>query len=181
MPDNFEPFSCDKIRNTMDKQSEDIKVPSGVKNILLAGEQVLASVRQSRLKEAITPDTIVITTQRVIRFSPSAMGLRKEIEDYRYEDMANYKVNKGIMFATVTITNRFMNEDLILDDLPKGQIDHISRIIQDRIRLVKAVQIPGYQTPASIQSEDPLSVLKLRLARGEITKEEFAELKKLLG
>ena len=109
------------------------------------------------------------------------MGLRKEIEDYRYEDMANYKVNKGIMFATVTITNRFMNEELVLDNLPKGQIDDVSKIIQDRIRLAKASQISGYQVPSSIEPEDPLSVLKLRLARGEISKEEFLELKNLLG
>jgi hypothetical protein len=165
----------------MDSLPVNIKVPKSVKNILLLGEQVLATVRQSRLKAAITPDTIIITTQRIIRFSPSAMGLRKEIEDYRYEDMANYKVNKGIMFATITITHRFMNEELVLDNLPKGQIDQISRIIQDRIRLVRASQVPGYQATASAAPEDPFSVLKLRLARGEITKEEFAELKKLLG
>ena len=31
-----------------------------------------------------------------------------------------------------------------------------------------------------IESEDPLSILKMRLARGEITKEAFLELSKFL-
>jgi len=164
----------------MDNQPEIIDVPRSVKNILLPGERALAKIQQSRLKAFINPDTIIITDQRVIRYSPSAMGLRKEFEDYRYEDMANFKVNKGILFATVTISNRFMSQELILDNLPNNQIDHISKIIQDRIRMVKTGQSSGYQIPAA-GPENPLNVLKLRLARGEITKEEFAELKKLLG
>lgn len=147
---------------------------------MLPGERVLATVQQSRLKAAITPDTIAITDQRVIRYSPSAMGLRKEFEDYRYEDMANFKVNKGIMFATITITHRFMSQELVLDNLPKGPIDNISKIIQERLRLTKINQVPGYQAPPPTESADPLALLKLRLAKGEITKEQYIELKKLL-
>jgi Bacterial PH domain/Short C-terminal domain len=171
------------IGGPMNEEGKTIKVPNAVKKMLLADEQVKAVIKQSRLKAAITPDSIVITDQRVIRYSPSAMGLRKEIEDYRYEDIANLRIDKGILFATITVKRRFMSEDLILDDLPRGQADYISRAIQENLRRVNAVATSSVtankQSPPAAP-EDPLQVLKLRFARGEITKEQFEDMKRAL-
>ena len=167
----------------MNVEGKTMRVPGGVKKILLADEQVRAVIKQSRLKAALTPDSIIITDQRIIRYSPSAFGLHKEIEDYRYEDMANLRIDKGILFATITVKRRFMSEDLILDDLPKGQADYISRAIQENLRRISSSTTSPVATiqqspPASL--ENPLQVLKLRFARGEITKEQFEEMKKAL-
>src|SRR4030042_5326366 len=117
----------------MNEESKTTKVQNANKKMLLADEKVMAVIKQSRLKAAITPDSIIITNQRIIRCSPSALGLHKEIEDYRYEDMANLKIDKGILFATITIKRRFMSEDLILDNLPTGRADYISRVIQENL------------------------------------------------
>jgi hypothetical protein len=167
----------------MHGQGKTTKVPNAVKKLLLADEQVLAVIRQSRLKAAITPDSIVITNQRIIRYSPTALGLHKEIEDYRYEDIANLKIDKGILFATITARRRFMSQDLILDKLRKGQADYISRVIQENLRRMGGATTPpvttNQQTPPT-SPEDPLQVLKLRFARGEITKEQFEEMKRAL-
>lgn len=167
----------------MNEEGKTIKVPNAVKKMLLADEQVKAVIKQSRLKAAITPDSIVVTDQRIIRYSPSAMGLHKEIEDYRYEDIANLRIDKGIMFATITVKRRFMSEDLILDDLPRGQADYISRAIQENLRRMNAATTSSLatnqQTPPA-PPEDPLQVLKLRFARGEITKEQFEDMKRAL-
>jgi hypothetical protein len=160
----------------MEKQPVQIKIPKGVKRILLPDEQVLAAVKQSRLKAGITPDTIVVTNQRIIRYSPSALGLHKEIEDYRYEDMANFKISEGIMFATITIKHRFMSEELILDNLPKGSMETISKAVEENIRRVRS----GIVSQPTSQSENALEVLKLRFARGEITREQFEEMKRFL-
>ena len=167
----------------MNEEGKTTKVPNAVKKLLLADEQVKAVIRQSRLKAALTPDSIVITDQRIIRYSPSALGLHKEIEDYRYEDIANLRIDKGVLFATITAKRRFMSEDLILDKLRKGQADYISRAIQENLRRMSGVATStataNEQTlPAS--REDPLQVLKLRFARGEITKEQFEEMKRAL-
>ena len=151
--------------------------------MLLTDEQLMAVIKQSRLKAAITPDSIIITNQRIIRYSPSALGLHKEIEDYRYEDIANLKIDKGILFATITAKRRFMSEDLILDKLSKGQADYISRAIQENLRRLSGTTTSpvatNQQTPPT-SPEDPLQVLKLRFARGEITKEQFEDMKKAL-
>ena len=167
----------------MNKKGKTFKVPNAIKKMLLADEQVMAVVKQSRLKAAITPDSIIVTNQRIIRCSPSALGLRKEIEDYRYEDIANLKIDKGILFATITAKRRFMSEDLILDKLLKGQADYISRVIQENLgRRSSATRSPvtTNQQVSLAPPEDPLQVLKLRFARGDITKEQFEEMKRAL-
>ena len=167
----------------MDKEGKTPKVPNGIRKMLLTDEQVLGVVKQSRLKAAITPDSIIVTNQRIIRWSPSALGLRKQIEDYRYEDIANLKIDRGILFATITAKRRFMSEDLVLDKLPKGRADYISRVIQENLRQKSASATSpvttSQQTPPA-PPEDALQVLKLRFARGEITKEQFEEMKKAL-
>ena len=167
----------------MNEEGKTLKIPKAIKKMLLADEQVMAVIKQSRLKAAITPDSIIITNQRIIRCSPSSLGLHKEIEDYRYEDMANLKIDKGILFATITVKRRFMSEDLILDNLPEGQVDYVFRLIQENLRRMgNATTSPvttNQQTPLT-SSEDPLQVLKLRFARGEITKEQFEEMKEVL-
>lgn len=147
--------------------------------MLLADEQVLLAVRQSRWKVLFYPDTIVVTGQRVIRYSPSGfLGLHKNIEDYRYEDMANFKINKGIFFATVIISHRFMSESLVLDNLPKGSMNGISRAIAESISRVRGGS-PTKQVSAD-SSLDALGILKVRFARGEITKEQYEEMRHTL-
>jgi len=167
----------------MNEEGKTTRVPGAVKKMLLADEKVMAVIKQSRLKAAITPDSIIVTNQRIIRYSPSALGLHKEIEDYRYEDIANLRIDKGILFATITARRRFMSEDLVLDKLLKGQADYISRVIQENLRRMSgATTSPvttNQQTPPT-SPEDPLQVLKLRFARGEITKEQFEEMKRTL-
>ena len=167
----------------MNRKGKTLQVPNAIKKMLLADEQVLAVVKQSRLKAAITPDSIIVTNQRIIRCSPSSLGLRKEIEDYRYEDIANLKIDKGILFATITAKRRFMSEDLVLDKLLKDQVDYISRVIQENLgRMSSATKSPVAinQQVSPTPTEDPLQVLKLRFARGEITKEQFEEMKRAL-
>jgi hypothetical protein len=166
----------------MNEKGETIKVPKAVKKMLLADEQVMAVIKQSRLKAATTPDSIIITNQRIIRYSPSTLGLHKEIEDYRYEDIANLKVDKGILFATITARRRFMSQDLVLDKLLKDQADYISRVIQEKLRGMSAAASPATTTQQTSPTspEDPLQVLKLRFARGEITREQFEEMKRAL-
>lgn len=167
----------------MNEEGKTLKVPNAIKKMLLTDEQAMAVIKQSRLKAATTPDSIIITNQRIIRYSPSSLGLHKEIEDYRYEDIANLKIDKGILFATITLKRRFMSEDLILDNLPAGQVDYIFRLIQENLRRTSSaptsVVTTNQQSPLT-SSEDPLQVLKLRFAKGEITKEQFEEMKKVL-
>jgi len=167
----------------MKEEGKTFKVPKAIKKMVLADEQVMAVIKQSRLKVATTPDSIIITNQRIIRYSPSTLGLHKEIEDYRYEDIANLKIDKGVLFATITLKRRFMSEALILDNLPAGQVDYVFRLIQENLRRMSSTPVSPVATNQQIpptSPQDPLQVLKLRFAKGEITKKQFEEMKRLL-
>jgi len=167
----------------MSEEGKVIEVPKAIKKMLLVDEQAMGTIRQSRLKAAATPDYIVITNQRIIRYSPSALGLHKEIEDHRYEDIANLKMEKGILFATITLKHRFMSQDLVLDNLPARQVDYIFRLIQENLKRIGSTSVSPVTTSQPTPPgppEDPLQVLKLRFARGEITREEFEEMKRVL-
>ena len=160
-----------------------MKVPKVIEDILHEDEEVITTIRQSRLKEVVTPDSIFVTNHRLIRYSPHTLGLRKSIEDYRYEDMANFKVERGILFATIRIKQRFMSEDLILSNLPKDGVDQIARLVHEGIRRVgSGIKLGSATTPQHVepQSEDPMKVLKLRYAKGEISKEEFEDMRQFL-
>lgn len=163
----------------MKQQPAHVRLPKYVASMLLPDEAVLLSVKQSRWKALFTPDTIVVTDQRIIRYSPSGfLGFRKDIEDYRYEDIANFKVKTGLFFATVTIGHRFMSENMVLDSLPKRSTTGISKAVEESIRRARGgVSSPSPAPPAP---EDPLDILKMRFARGEITLTEYEEMKRTL-
>jgi len=162
---------------------KELKIPKAITNMLYEDEEVITTIRQSRLREVITPDSIFVTNHRIILYSPHALGLRKTIEDYRYEDMANFKVERGIIFSTIKIKQRFMSNDLVLDNLPKGSVDKMAKVVHEGIRRCGSGARPGSVTTfpvAEPQSEDPLKVLKLRYAKGEISQKEFEDMKRLL-
>ena len=161
----------------MEQQKPHVGVPNDVGKMLLSDEEVVLAVKQSRWRALFTPDTVVVTNHRVIRYSPSGfLGLHKDIEDYRYEDMANFKISKGIMFATITIAHRFLSESLVLDSLAKGRMNDVARAVEENIRRARG----GATTPAASPPQDAMEVLRLRFARGEITKEQFEEMRRTL-
>ena len=158
-------------------------VPKAIKNMLRPDEYVIMAVQQSRMRALVTPDSIFVTNLRIIKYLPSALGLRKAIEDYLYVDMANFKVKKGIVLATIEIRMRYSSNDLILNDLPKSKMDAISRVVNEGIRRAADKSNPQStptQQAVESQSDNPLQILKLRLAKGEISKEEFEDMKRLL-
>jgi len=161
---------------------KEIDVPKDISEVLMFDERVLHSIRQARLMQAITPDSIFVTTQRIIIRKPKTFGLRRETIDYKFVDMANTKIKKGIINSTIIVKMRFLSEDCILKGIPNRSAMEIFKTIQ------KLISASGQVTPTGAVNvnvgggtDDPLKLLKLRYARGEISKEEYFEMKKILG
>jgi len=150
----------------------EIEIPKDIKELLIPGEKVLHSVRQARLEQAITPDSIFVTTHRVIVRRPTTLGLKRNITDYKYTDMANTKIKKGFINSTIIIKMRFLSETCYLRGIPNKSAVKIFRTIQERIANTKGILGSSHET------EDPLRVLKLRYAKGEITREEYLSMKR---
>lgn len=154
----------------------EIEVPKDVRELLIPGEKVLHAVRQARLEQAITPDSIFVTTHRIIVRRPTTLGLRRNITDYRYTDMANTRIEKGFINSSILIDMRFLSEECVLRGIPNKSAARIFRTIQERIARAASPHL----FESSQDTEDPLKILKVRLAKGEITREEYLSLKRAL-
>ena len=150
----------------------EIDIPRDITELLIPGERVLHAVRQARLEQAITPDSIFVTTHRIIVRRPTALGLKRNITDYRYVDMANTRMEKGLINSSIYIDMRFLSEECCLKGIPNKKAAQIFRTIQE--------QITGKPTIPHQQQEDPLAILKVRFARGEISREEYLSMKRAL-
>lgn len=113
---------------------KEVKTPEEVKEILESDEKVLYGVQQAGLGGKITGlESIFITTKRVIKVKPKTLGLRADIEDYLYKDMANVKLDKGIIRSSVSIVMRFRSDNAKIENIPKDEAYKIFKAIDDGI------------------------------------------------
>jgi hypothetical protein len=113
---------------------KEIKTPEEIKEILESDEKVLYGVQQAGLGGKITGlESIFITTKRVIKMKPKTLGLRADIEDYMYKDMANVKLDKGIFRSSIFIVMRFRSDSVNIENIPKDDAYKIFKAIDDGI------------------------------------------------
>ena len=130
---------------------KEIEIPDDVLKILQPDENVLLAAQQARSTNLINPDTIFVTTQRLMIRKPTSLGLRKNIEDYRFADIANVKLHKGIVRSSILLKVRFLSDDLEIDNISKEAGDKLVQLIQQGIA--------GRLSVSSIQDKIP-TVLK---------------------
>lgn len=139
-------------------------------------EKVIIVIRQTKnpLKPGsslITPDTIFATTKKIIIRNPSALGLRQNIEVYPYEQIVDVKLEKGMFSSAISINVPGSIYNGYIDAIPKKEAENLLKIIYDRMK-EKKNSLP--------EGDDPLKILKVRFAKGEISKEECDEMKSAL-
>jgi hypothetical protein len=164
-----------------------IEVPKVIKDTFVDGERALYAIQQARLKQVITPDSIFVTNKRVIIHKPRLLGLKRNIEDYKYTDMSNTVIDQGIISSTIAIKVRFLSDNLMLESIPNGIARGIFRTIQEGIAgnlepkpasPMQAALVPVPITKETLdRSEDLMDILKRRYATGEITKRQYNAMK----
>lgn len=154
-----------------------------ITNMLDAGETVKAVARQSKIMpggKLITPKTIFATDKRLFIRDPNLLGLRSDVDAIPYSQINNVKLEKGVFTSKVLIKSGNFNTDEqgYIDAIPKDKAAKIVAIINEGIRRSQTHMTEVIQ-PKSVE-EDPLTILKKRFVKGEITKEEFEDMKKML-
>ena len=77
---------------------KEIEVPEEIQNILEFDEKVLFAFQQAGMGGKVTGlESILLTDRRVIKMKPKTLGLRVDVSDYLYTDMANVKLTKGML------------------------------------------------------------------------------------
>lgn len=169
-----------------------------IKHILEEGEKVLVYATQSRLKPGgnlVTPNKIYATNKRIIIRNPTMLGLRSSIEYYGYDKIAGVKVQKGLFSSMVYLTIPGRTElsrtssllqwgrrdEAELAALPKKLADDFANTIRDGINNALHGQIDQKKNLTD-NSDNPLKILNVRYAKGEIDKKEYEQMKKdLIG
>jgi hypothetical protein len=121
------------------------------------------------------------------------LGLRKNIEDFKFIDMANTVIDHGIIHSNIKIKMRFQPNEVVLEGIPKKVSREIFKTIQDGVagRLGVAEPsspVPIITQPTKIKSstqktmnkKDLLSLLQTRYVTGEISKKEYESMKREL-
>ena len=113
---------------------KNIKVPKEIEDILEVDEKVLLAFQEAGMGGKITGlESIVITDRRVIKMHPKTLGLRAQIEDHLYKDMANVKLEKGMFRSSISINMRFMAEPVSIENIPKDGANEAFKMIQNGI------------------------------------------------
>jgi len=155
-----------------------------IKTFLEAAEIIKAVARQSKFMpggKLITPRTIFATNKRLIIRDPNALGLRADLDSIPYSQINNIKLEKGAFTSEIRIkSGQFENDEQgYIPAIPKKKAAKILAIINEYIREAQHVHDKTI-TVQEKKEDDPLTILKRRLAQGEITKAEYEDLKSAL-
>jgi len=199
-------FADESYGKLIDKHGELKKIMKDLEG----DETVLFVTRQSRVKPGgsvlTTPNTIFATDKRILIRNPTMLGLRKSVHDISYDTITSVKIEEGVFSATLIFTgpgfgevNRISkfsmdrswgrNEDFAIDAIPKKDAHELLKIIKNQMAKAKGAKVSfthivNQNAPSESvqieQDEDPLMILKKRYAKGEISKEEFEDMKSVL-
>ena len=156
-----------------------------IKQILEVAEIIKTVARQSRIMpggSVITPNIIFATNKRLIIRDPTTLGLRAGVESIPYSQINKVHLEKGAFTSELVMdVGQYETGDnkQKIPAIPKKKASEIIGIINEHVR---SSQDFDTHTPNVIESkeDDRLKILKVRFAKGEITKEEYDEMKSAL-
>ena len=170
------------------------ELPSGVKENLSSGEEVIRYLKTFEVGEL--PDYIILTNLRVVYFDEKHLG-RYAFKSIPFQKLLQMRAHRGALLwgdisfksedGTVILLERVDRQNL------EGFIDALeieyNGIAVEPISIKHEKDLVGIATwefdkPAEIvfrqqpsnppeRSDDPLSQLKMRFIRGEISEEEY--------
>jgi hypothetical protein len=165
----------------------EVEVPTEIQSLLEIDEKVLHSFEEASITGKFGgAESIYVTNKRVFKLKPTTLGLRRIVEDYRYADMANVYMKKGITRSNLYIHMRFLSDDVEIEHIPKEATMEIIKTIQAGIegKFETKEQVSNKpETNITSNSDDILDqIRKLSELKKEgiLTEEEFEGKKKQL-
>lgn len=110
-----------------------MKLPEDIKNILNENESILLMIKQ---KTPFSHHTIFLTNQRIILMKPSLIGIKKEIIDFMYEEIANIIINKGVFRASLLVKMKSGLSELEIHNISKEDAEKLHKEIRKKINNV---------------------------------------------
>lgn len=117
---------------------------------------------------------VVVTNVRLLFYMPKLLG-RYEVDSYYLDRIEAVEFTKGRFKGRVQVT--ITNDDKVVKGMDNGEGKKLAEYLQKVILDHR----PAAGAPAGAQeAQDPINALKMRLASGEITQEEYENLRRVL-
>jgi len=185
----------------------DFQPPKKLMEHLDSGETLITGLKNARL--GAKPDYFFLTDVRIIYFDEKHLG-RYDLSSIPFAKLQEVSAQIGpIRYGSLTITSE-EGVTIDLNKIPKGNVEPFVTALEDAINAIAVEPIsinvkkglmgmewnftkpaemllrsrPLAPSPAPTQvapvSDDPLKVLQMRFVKGEITKEQYEEMKNFL-
>jgi Bacterial PH domain len=168
-------------------KTTNIDTKSGIDKMLTEGELIVISADQSRIMPGgsiATPNSIFVTNKRIIFRNPRMWGLKVDMMDYAYSDLANVELHKGIFTTAIELTPRFNSEKVKLPAVSKEVAEELFGAIRKGMHGdLELDDVTGNLIVQQQQAHDPISNLERLSAlkdKGMISESEFESVKKRL-
>jgi hypothetical protein len=118
------------------------KITSKLENLLMSNEEVGYIAVQKKPALTVFPDSIVVTSKRIILFKPKNLGLSMEFMDYDWDDIAGTFVKEGLLGSDFTFTTKTELTHTV-DYLPKNQARKLYTYAKERLDTLKNGVMPS--------------------------------------
>ena len=161
-----------------------------IANRLVKDEKVIFVAKQSRFKPGGSkgsPDTLFVTSQRLIVRNPSMMGMRENFSSVNYDRISSLNVKKGFFSSTLKIMAEGFAGDI--DAVDKEKAEKIMSYIEEKMNqatTTSAVQSSTTDTtatttttsnPQSSSAADELTKIARLKEQGILSEAEFNQMK----
>ena len=168
------------------EEKERIEIES-VRQMLEASEIIKVVARQSRVMpggSVVTPNIIFATNKRIIKRDPTSLGLRSHVDSIPYSQINKVHLEKGMFTSEIEMDiGQYESDDnkQVISAIPKKKAEAIVSTINEFLRGAQDMSSMIQEVSRTVvKDDDPLILLKKRLVKGEITAEEYVNLKNIL-
>lgn len=171
-------------KTTKPVETTNADAKTGIDKMLTEGEQILINADQSRMMPGgsiATPNSIFVTNKRIIFRNPRMWGLKVDLMDYAYTDLANVELHKGIFTTEIELTPRFNSEKVKLPAVSKEAAEELFGAIRKGMHGDFGLEDgTGNLVVQQQRPDDPISKLERLSAlkdKGMISDKEFGAVK----
>jgi hypothetical protein len=178
-----EGFTPSSITDITDK--DELEEIRRITNRVGKDEKVIFVAKQSRFKPGGSkgsPDTLFVTTQRLIVRNPSMMGMRENFALINYDKISSLTIEKGVFSSTLKIRTEGFAGDISAID--KEKADRILSYIKEKMDEV-TTSAAHNRTDATatttsnpqLSAADELTKLARLKEQGILSEAEFNQMK----
>jgi PH (Pleckstrin Homology) domain-containing protein len=154
------------------------KITSKLSDLLMRNEEIGYIGVQKKPAINVFPDSIVLTSKRIIMCKPKNLGLSMDFTDYAWEDIAGTFVKENILGSEFSFSTK-TDIQVSIDYIPKTQARKIYTFAKEQLELLKegatSSATPEPVKPEPAVEEKPQSIPEPEIEEPQVEEVETEE------